>query len=185
MLLCQHARFRCLPLLKSNITICSFTGHVAIARSKCVPSGIFHKVQQPCQVSIALLHYWHRYSEFCVSPPYLHNRGRHKWLISISLEQKKISQREKMSSYSTLKNLLNERNFQMTYFSGHMHYKYVIKYDITVRIALLCLNVDFDWFWHICLIMCSIISYYFYVVIKTARTQLRCVSLNVHKTVRC
>ena len=49
-----------------------------------------------------------------------------------------------MSSYSTLKNLLNERIFQMTYFSGHMHFKYVIKYYITVRIALLCLIVDFD-----------------------------------------
>ena len=38
------------------------TKHVAIATSKCVPSGIFHKVQHPCQVSIALLHYWWRYS---------------------------------------------------------------------------------------------------------------------------
>ena len=35
------------------------TEHVAKARSKCVPSGIFHKVQHSCQVSIALLHYWH------------------------------------------------------------------------------------------------------------------------------
>ena len=26
-----------------------------IATSKCVPSGIFHRVQHPCQVSIALL----------------------------------------------------------------------------------------------------------------------------------
>ena len=31
------------------------TEHVAIATSKCVPSGIFHRVQHPCQVSIALL----------------------------------------------------------------------------------------------------------------------------------
>ena len=29
---------------------------------KCVPSGIFCRVQHPCQVSIALLHYWWRYS---------------------------------------------------------------------------------------------------------------------------
>ena len=33
------------------------TEHVAIATSKCVPSGIFRRVQHPCQVSIALLHY--------------------------------------------------------------------------------------------------------------------------------
>ena len=39
------------------------TEHVAIATSKCEPSGIFHRVQQPCQVSIALLHWW-RYSNF-------------------------------------------------------------------------------------------------------------------------
>ena len=31
------------------------TKHVVIATSKCVPSGIFHRVQHPCQVSIALL----------------------------------------------------------------------------------------------------------------------------------
>ena len=37
------------------------TKHVAMATSKCVPSGIFHRVQHPCQVSIALLHYWRRY----------------------------------------------------------------------------------------------------------------------------
>ena len=37
------------------------TEHVAIATSKCVPSGIFRRVQHPCQVSIALLHYWRRY----------------------------------------------------------------------------------------------------------------------------
>ena len=34
----------------------------AIATSKCVPSDIFLMVQHPCQVSIALLHYWWRYS---------------------------------------------------------------------------------------------------------------------------
>ena len=38
------------------------TEHVAIAASKCIPSGTFHRVQHPCQVSIALLHYWQRYS---------------------------------------------------------------------------------------------------------------------------
>ena len=38
------------------------TEHVAIATSKCVPSGISLRVQHPCQVSIALLHYWPRYS---------------------------------------------------------------------------------------------------------------------------
>ena len=38
------------------------TEHVAIATSKCVPSGISLGVQHPCQVSIALLHYWPRYS---------------------------------------------------------------------------------------------------------------------------
>ena len=35
---------------------------VARATSKRVPSGIFHRVQHPCQVSIALLHYQWRYS---------------------------------------------------------------------------------------------------------------------------
>ena len=38
------------------------TEHVAIATSKCVPSGIIRRVQHPCQVSMALLHYWWRYS---------------------------------------------------------------------------------------------------------------------------
>ena len=38
------------------------TEHVAIATLKCVPSGIFLRVQHPCQISIALLHYWRRYS---------------------------------------------------------------------------------------------------------------------------
>ena len=37
------------------------TEHVAIAKSKYVLSGIFRKIQNPCQVSIALLHYWRRY----------------------------------------------------------------------------------------------------------------------------
>ena len=34
------------------------TKHAAIATSKCVPSGIFPRLQHPCQVSIALLRYW-------------------------------------------------------------------------------------------------------------------------------
>ena len=38
------------------------TEHVAMATSKCEPSGIFCRVQHPCQVSKALLHYWQRYS---------------------------------------------------------------------------------------------------------------------------
>ena len=38
------------------------TDRVAIATSKYVPSGIFRRVQKPCEVSIALLHYWQRYS---------------------------------------------------------------------------------------------------------------------------
>ena len=38
------------------------TEHVAIATSKCVPSGIFRRLQHSCQVSIALLYYWRRYS---------------------------------------------------------------------------------------------------------------------------
>ena len=50
------------------------TEHAAIATSECVPSDIFHRVQHTCQVSIALLHYWRRYSSFCVTPLYLHNR---------------------------------------------------------------------------------------------------------------
>ena len=33
------------------------TEHVAIATLKCVPSGIFLRVQHPCQISMALLHY--------------------------------------------------------------------------------------------------------------------------------
>ena len=37
------------------------TEHVAIATSKCKPSGIFRKVQHPCQVSITLLYYRRRY----------------------------------------------------------------------------------------------------------------------------
>ena len=35
------------------------TDHVFIATSKSVPSGIFLRVQQPCEVSIALLHYYY------------------------------------------------------------------------------------------------------------------------------
>ena len=35
----------------------SGTKHVAIATPKCKPSGIFCKVQHPCQVSVALLLY--------------------------------------------------------------------------------------------------------------------------------
>ena len=38
------------------------TKHVAIATSKCVTSGAFRRVQHPCQVSLALFHYWRRYS---------------------------------------------------------------------------------------------------------------------------
>ena len=38
------------------------TEHVAIATSKYKPSGIFCKVEHPCQVSKVLLHYWQRYS---------------------------------------------------------------------------------------------------------------------------
>ena len=40
------------------------TEHVAMETSKCLPSGIFLtcRVQHPCQVWIALLHYWRRYS---------------------------------------------------------------------------------------------------------------------------
>ena len=38
------------------------TEHVVIATSKYVPSGIFHRVQHPCQVLMALPHYWRRYS---------------------------------------------------------------------------------------------------------------------------
>ena len=36
--------------------------HVALATSKCAPSGITHRVQHPCQVSIVLLYYWRWYS---------------------------------------------------------------------------------------------------------------------------
>ena len=38
------------------------TEHVAIATSKCIPSDILCRVQHPCQVLIALLHYWRRYT---------------------------------------------------------------------------------------------------------------------------
>ena len=38
------------------------TEHVAIATSKCESSDIFLRVQYLCQVWIALLHYWRRYS---------------------------------------------------------------------------------------------------------------------------
>ena len=37
------------------------TEHVAIATSKCVPTGRFCRVQHACQVSITLLCYWWRY----------------------------------------------------------------------------------------------------------------------------
>ena len=47
------------------------TEHVAIATSKCVPSGIFCRVQHPSQVAIALIHYWRRYPYFCVTPLYI------------------------------------------------------------------------------------------------------------------
>ena len=38
------------------------TENVAIATSECVRSGIFLRVQHPCQVSITWLYYWQRYS---------------------------------------------------------------------------------------------------------------------------
>ena len=38
------------------------TEHVAIATSKCEPSGIFCRVQHPCQISKVLFYYWWRYS---------------------------------------------------------------------------------------------------------------------------
>ena len=41
------------------------TEHVAIATLKCVPYGIFRRVQHPCQVSIALLYYWRRFLILC------------------------------------------------------------------------------------------------------------------------
>ena len=44
------------------------TEHVAMAISKCVPSGIFRRVQHPCQVSIALLHYWRNTLNFVSHP---------------------------------------------------------------------------------------------------------------------
>ena len=90
------------------------TEHVAIATSKCIPSGIFLRVQHPCQVSVVLLHYWRKYSWFCVTPLYLNNRWRHQWLnlhkrkTGISLEQKKDITKSKTLFYSTLKSLLNE-----------------------------------------------------------------------------
>ena len=40
------------------------TDHVAVATSECVPSGIFLRVQHPCLVSIALLHFRRRYSHY-------------------------------------------------------------------------------------------------------------------------
>ena len=52
--------------------------------------------------------------------PVRENRGILRCLIS--LEQNKISQKEKPPFYSTLKSLLNKRIFKMTYFSGHMHF---------------------------------------------------------------
>ena len=55
----DKTRYFALYILKRQET---GTEHVAIATSKCVPSGIFGKVQHPCQDSIALLHYWRRYS---------------------------------------------------------------------------------------------------------------------------
>ena len=56
------------------------TEHVAVATLKCIPSGIFLRMQHSCQISIALFHYWRRYSWFCVTSLYLHNRWRHHWL---------------------------------------------------------------------------------------------------------
>ena len=47
------------------------TKHVTIATIKCVPSGIFCRVQHPSQVAIALIHYWRRYPYFCVTPLYI------------------------------------------------------------------------------------------------------------------
>ena len=124
--------FNCIfPPMQLRIVIFDFkeevtgTEHVAIATSKYVRSGIFRRMQHPCQVSIALLHYWRR---ICVAPLHLDNRWFHQWLnlhnrkTWISLEQKKISQK-KTPFYSTLKSLLNERNFELIYFSGHMHFE--------------------------------------------------------------
>ena len=45
------------------------TEHVVIATSNCIPSGIFLRVQDTCQVSIELLQYWRRNSLFCVTSP--------------------------------------------------------------------------------------------------------------------
>ena len=100
--------FNCIfCLVQLQMTIFDFTEertgteHIAIATSKCVPSGIFLRVQHPCQVSRALLHYQQGYSYFCATPLYLHNRWRHQWLnlhnrkAWISLEWKKISQKQK------------------------------------------------------------------------------------------
>ena len=65
---------------------------------------------------------------------YLYNRWRHQWpnlhnqKTWISLEQKKDIAKRKPPLYSTLKSLLNECIFSMTYFSVHMHFKHILSY---------------------------------------------------------
>ena len=59
------------------------TVHVAIATSKCIPSSILCRVQHPCQVSIALLHYWQRYSQRCVTQEIFHWTKRRSAVCNI------------------------------------------------------------------------------------------------------
>ena len=87
--------------------------HVAIATSKCVPSGIFLGVQHPCQVSIALLHYWRRfqlilYQTTVPEQPMTSSVAKFAKLknLNISGAKKDITKR-KTPFYSTLKNLIN------------------------------------------------------------------------------
>ena len=62
----QSPLFSCIlyPMQLQMVIFEEGTGpeHVAMLTSKCEPSGIFCRVQHPCQVSIALLHYWRSYS---------------------------------------------------------------------------------------------------------------------------
>ena len=104
------------------------TEHVAIATSKCVPSGIILRVQHLCRVPIALVHYRQRYSWVFVAPLYSHNQWHHQWLNLYNRktwntsETKKDITKRKTPFYSSLKSLLNDHIFGMTYFSGHMHF---------------------------------------------------------------
>ena len=90
------------------------TKHVATATSKCVPPGIFRKVQHPCKfqyhsfiIGRDILNFVSHHCT-CTTGDVISDQNLHNRKTRISLEQIKISQKEKRPFYSNLKSLLNE-----------------------------------------------------------------------------